>query len=92
MLQQGGDNDFHLSWSRPENYAEMYMRWSCLACPGQQRLVRETNAARDAFKAFFGTNYRARLMTLRPAIPVDVEGSLFFDMTHARVSIQDQRA
>jgi len=40
--------------------------------------------ARDAFKAFFGAN--VPLFTYdyyHPPIPVVVEGSLFFDMSHA---------
>jgi len=41
--------------SRPENYARDVHDDDCLACPRSASFAK-LNAARDAFKAFFGTN------------------------------------
>ena len=44
----------------------------------------DLNAARSAFKKFFGAKLPgAGYDFYDPPIPVNIEGSLFFDMTHA---------
>lgn len=44
----------------------------------------DLNSARNAFKQFFGTNLpQVTYDFYDPPIPVQIEGSLFFDMTHA---------
>src|SRR5437867_3297937 len=45
-------------------------------------------AARNAFKTFFNENLEGNIPGLQydfydPPIPADIEGSLFFDMSHA---------
>ena len=80
------DNDFHLILGRdPKATPEMYMTMELSGLPpASSASFAKLNAARDAFKAFFGTNLPATTYDFYdPPVPVDVEGSLFFDMTHA---------
>jgi hypothetical protein len=52
--------------------------------PASSASFAKLNAVRDAFKAFFGTNLPGITYDFYdPPIPVGIEGSLFFDMTHA---------
>jgi muconolactone delta-isomerase len=81
------DHDFHLILGRepgavPERY--MTMELSGLPPSGSPSFAK-LKQARDNFKSFFGpanlpgTSYNF----YDPPVPVIVEGSLFFDMTHA---------
>ena len=83
------DNDFHLIIGRnptasPETY--MTMELSGLP-PASSASFTKLKAARDAFKKFFndiggqlpGTTYDF----YHPPVPVQIDGSLFFDMSHA---------
>ena len=83
------DNDFHLIIGRdPKEASEMYMTMELSGLPGAAApSFPALKAARDAFKSFF-TATGATLPGLtydyyQPPIPVKIDGSLFFDMTHA---------
>jgi hypothetical protein len=80
------DNDFHLILGRnPKATPEIYMTMELSGLPpASSASFAKLNAARDAFKAFFGTNLPGTTYDFYdPPIPADIEGSLFFDMTHA---------
>lgn len=82
------DNDFHLIVGRDPNLSAMYMTMEVSGLPPSSSehfaVLRE---ARDAYQDFFrnqpdglpGSSYDF----YRPPIPVEVEGSLFFDMSHS---------
>jgi len=81
-----GDNDFHCILGRdPKQPAEfMNMEVSALPPSGASSFAK-LNAARNAFKAQFkdhllnpGYNF------IKPPMPVEIGGSLFFDATHAK--------
>jgi hypothetical protein len=85
------DNDFHLIIGRdPQQTPEMYMTMEVsglppAASPGFIQL----KAARDAFKAFFNKRAGGKLPGLtydfyHPPVQVQIDGSLFFDITHAQ--------
>ncbi|MDQ6674447.1 MAG: hypothetical protein M3069_27565, partial [Chloroflexota bacterium] len=80
------DNDFHLIVGRdtaapPEIY--MTMEISGLP-PSTNAAFGHIKSARDAFQSFFGTHLpQLAYDYYHPPIPVVIEGSLFFDMTHA---------
>lgn len=80
------DNDYHLILGRDPNLApEMYMTMELSGLPPSTRpSFAKLKATRDAFKTFFagdlpGTSYEF----YDPPIPVRIEGSLFFDMSHS---------
>lgn len=84
------DNDFHLIIGRslnatPETY--MTMELSALP-PNTSPSFAKLKAARDAFKKFFKTNgAKPPGLTYdfyHPPIAVRIDGSLFFDMSHAK--------
>ena len=82
------DNDFHLIVGRNQNSApEMYMTMEVSGLPPNNDPkfdFTDLNAARSAFKKFFGAKLPgAGYDFYDPPIPVNIEGSLFFDMTHA---------
>jgi hypothetical protein len=80
------DNDFHLIIGRdPDRTLEMYMTAELSGLPPQNAAsFTKLKAARDAFKAFFGAHLPGFTYDFYdPPIPVVIEGSLFFDMTHA---------
>lgn len=85
------DNDFHLIIGRdPKATPEMYMTMEISGLPpsGSPSLS-QLKAARDAFKAFFKAKARGELPGLtydfyHPPVPVEIDGSLFFDMSHAK--------
>jgi hypothetical protein len=84
------DNDFHLIIGRdPKAAPEMYMTMELSGLPpATSPSFKQLNAARDAFKKFFKTLAGGTLPVLTydfydPPIPVQIDGSLFFDMTHA---------
>lgn len=84
------DNDFHLILGRdPNKSPEMYMTMELSGLPpSSSASFKKLKAVRDAFKTFFDENFEGDLPGLSydfydPPIAVEVEGSLFFDMTHA---------
>lgn len=82
------DNDFHLIIGRDHTLTpEMYMTMEVSGLPPKNNPAfdfTDLNAARRAFKKFFGTKLPgAGYDFYDPPIPVHIEGSLFFDMTHA---------
>ncbi len=83
------DNDFHLIIGRdPKSTPEMYMTMEVSGLPpAGAASFTQLNAARAAFKAFFqstgGTLPGLAYDFYQPPIPVQVDGSLFFDTTHA---------
>jgi hypothetical protein len=85
------DNDFHLIIGRdPDKTPEMYMTMELSGLPPKSSAsFAKLNAARDAYKTFYNENLGGNLPGLKysfydPPIPVTIEGSLFFDMSHAK--------
>ena len=83
------DNDFHLIIGRDPNETPLLCMTMELSGtpPTSSRHFATLQAAREAFKAFFATRPDG-LPGLTydfyvPRIPVEIEGSLFFDMSHA---------
>jgi hypothetical protein len=79
------DNDFHLILGRDPKSSATYMTMEISGLPpkSSKSLARIQNA-RDAFKTFFGAKLPGPSYHFyRPPIPVEIEGSLFFDITHA---------
>lgn len=80
------DRDFHLIIGRARNKTRhVYMTVEISGLPPRSRtsFVR-LKSARDAYKAFFGTDLPGTSYDFYdPPIPIEVEGSLFFDMSHA---------
>lgn len=80
------DNDFHLILGRapgatPKKF--MTMELSGLPRSDSQHFAR-LKAARDAYKEFFGNNMPGGTYQFYdPPIPVEIEGALFFDISHA---------
>lgn len=84
------DNDFHLIVGRdPNNAPEIYMTMELSGLPpAGAASFTQLSAARDAFKTFFKNNAGGKLPGqtydfYQPPIPVRIDGSLFFDMSHA---------
>ena len=84
------DNDFHLVVGRdPQAGGEMYMTMELSGLPpSTASSFALLNAARNAFKAFFASEAGGHLPGTSydfydPPLAVTIEGSLFFDMTHA---------
>lgn len=83
------DNDFHLIIGRdPKKHPELYMTMELSGLPSKKSAsFHKLKAARDAYKGFFGANLPgAGYEFPDPPIPVEIEGSLFFDMKHAKGS------
>lgn len=87
------DNDFHLILGRdPEVVGDgsveepMYMTMELSGLPPEDfPSFERLQAARQAFKDYFGENLPGTgYQFYDPPRPVNVEGSLFFDITHAR--------
>jgi hypothetical protein len=80
------DNDFHLIVGRdPSSDPPIYMTMevSGLPAPHDPNFT-HLKAARDAYLGFFGDDVPgASYDFYDPPIPISVEGSLFFDMSHA---------
>ena len=81
------DRDFHLILGRhPGRTPELYMTMELSGLPPEDSpAFARLKAARDAYKAFFandlpGTSYDF----YDPPIPVTVEGSLYWDASHAK--------
>jgi hypothetical protein len=80
------DNDFHLILGRnPDSSPELYMTMELSGLPGANSAsFDKLKAARDAFKAFFGDDLPGLTYDFYdPPIPVKIEGSLFWDASHA---------
>lgn len=83
------DNDYHLIIGRsPSASQETYMTMELSGLPPKTSpSFAQLKAARDAFKQFFkdaGKNPPGlKYDFYRPPIPVQIDGSLFFDMSHA---------
>ena len=80
------DNDFHLILGRKAGATpEMYLTMELSGLPkATSASFSKLKAARDSFKSFFGQNLPGVSYDFYdPPLPVLIEGSLFFDMTHA---------
>jgi len=80
------DNDFHLIIGRdPDSTPHVYMTVEISGLPPESRKsFVPLKAARNAFKKFFGADLPGMSYDFYdPPIPVEIEGSLFFDMSHA---------
>lgn len=79
------DNDFHLIIGRDPDEDEMYMNVEISGLPPSNSPFFSTlKAARNAYKNFFGQDLPGFSYDFYdPPIPVLIEGSLFFDMSHA---------
>ncbi len=79
------DNDFHLIVGRAPDRDPMYMTVELSGLPpDDSEHFSRLKAARDAYTEFFGGDLpRASYDFYVPPIPVEVEGSLFFDMNHS---------
>ena len=83
------DNDFHLIIGRnPQRSPSMYMTVELSGLPPKSsRHFSRLSKTRAAYKTFFADNMPGTTYDFYdPPIPVTVEGSLFFDMSHARGS------
>jgi hypothetical protein len=83
------DNDFHLIIGRdPETAPELYMTMELSGLPpSSSAAFKKLKAARDAYKGFFA-NHPSGLPGLSydfydPPVPVEIEGSLFWDASHS---------
>jgi hypothetical protein len=81
------DNDFHLIVGRdPKAGQEMYMTMEISGLPpAGSAAFAALSAARTAYKKFFGAANLpgAGYNFYQPPIPVQIDGSLFFDATHS---------
>lgn len=80
------DNDFHLILGRdPAAQPERYMTMELSGLPpASAPSFARLKAARDAYKAFFAGNMPGTSYDFYdPPVPVEVEGSLFWDASHA---------
>src|SRR5262249_10736982 len=84
------DNDFHLIVGRdPKTTPELYMTMELSGLPPKNAAsFAALSDTRDAFKSFFSDNAGGSLPGTTydfydPPLAITVEGSLFFDMTHA---------
>jgi hypothetical protein len=79
------DNDYHLIVGRATDPDPMYMTMELSGLPPQDsEHFSKLEAARDAYTAFFGDDLPgASYEFYHPPIPVEVEGSLFFDVRHS---------
>ena len=80
------DNDFHLIVGRdPAKTPEMYMTMELSGLPPlSSPHFKKLKSARDSYKTFFADNLPGLSYDFYdPPIPIDVAGSLFFDVTHS---------
>jgi hypothetical protein len=80
------DNDFHLIiGDDPNSEPHVYMTSEISGLPPEGSASFVTlKSARDEYKGFFGDNLpNASYDFYDPPIPIEIEGSLFFDMSHA---------
>jgi hypothetical protein len=79
------DNDFHLIIGRDPDLDPVYMTMELSGLPAKSsKHHARLKATRDAYKDFFGADIPGTSYDFYdPPIPIEVEGSLFFDMSHA---------
>jgi len=85
------DNDFHLILGlNPKTLPDMYITMELSGLPpANSPAFPRLKAARDAFKKFYDDHAGGQLPGRggydfpRPPVPVQIEGSLFFDVTHS---------
>jgi len=80
------DRDFHLIIGRARNKTlHMYMTVEISGLPPKSRKsFARLNRARNAYKTFFGTDLPGTSYDFYdPPVPIEIRGSLFFDMSHA---------
>ena len=79
------DNDYHLILGRAPDLEPLYLTMELSGLPPQESDHFPTlEAAREAYKEFFGDDLPgASYDFYDPPIPVEVEGSLFFDRSHS---------
>jgi hypothetical protein len=79
------DNDYHLIVGGDQGQPPTYMTMEISGLPPAESPASATlKAARDAFKGFFGDQLPAASYDFYdPPIPIDIAGSLLFDMSHA---------
>lgn len=80
------DNDFHLIVGQnPQGQEEVYMTMEVSGLPqASADTFAKLKSARDSFQGFFGDKTPGATYDFYdPPIPIRVEGSLFFDMSHA---------
>lgn len=80
------DNDFHLIvGTSPTASQEVYMTMEVSGLPpAGSPAFTALNTARTAYKQFFGANLPgAGYHFYQPPVPVQIDGSLFFDATHS---------
>ena len=80
------DNDFHLIIGRdPDSTPHVYMTIEISGLPPQSASsFTKLKSARKSFQTFFGNDLPGTSYDFYdPPIPIKVEGSLFFDMSHA---------
>jgi hypothetical protein len=79
------DNDYHLIMGRDPDLKPMYMTVEISGLPSQDSdHFSRLKTAREAYKEFFGDDLPgASYDFYDPPIPVEVEGSLFFDRSHS---------
>src|SRR5215216_1203865 len=78
------DNDYHLIMGRDPDLEPIYMTVEISGLPSQDsEHCSRLKTAREAYKEFFRDNLPgASYDFYDPPIPVEVEGSLFFEMAH----------
>jgi hypothetical protein len=81
-----GDNDFHLIIGRDPRQPQTYMTAEVSGLPPENGPSSATlSAARGAYLEFFGTGLPGATYDFYdPPIPLEIEGSLFWDASHAR--------
>jgi hypothetical protein len=79
------DNDYHLIVGRAPDLEPMYLTMELSGLPSQDSdHFPRLEAAREAYKVFFSDDLPgASYDFYDPPIPVEVEGSLFFDKSHS---------
>jgi hypothetical protein len=85
-MSRENDNDFHVIVGRdPKLQPPMYMTMEVSGLPAQgDASFAQLKKVRDTVKDFFGADLPgASYDFYDPPIPIKVEGSLFFDMSHA---------
>ncbi len=83
-----GDNDFHLIIGRDPSKVAKYMTAEVSGLPPSSSAhFAKLSEARNAYFAFFGDGLPGTSYDFYdPPIPVEIEGSLFFDASHAHGS------
>lgn len=79
------DNDYHLIIGRDPSKSAKYLTVEISGLPSSSSThFSKLNGARDAYFEFFGDGLPGTSYDFYdPPIPVEIEGSLFFDMSHA---------